>query len=347
MVRLLPGGAPGNAGTGGYRAEADSVLLRRFYREMVMVRRFDEEATALARTGELGLWVPSAGQEAAQVGSVHALRDHDEVFPSYREHAVALARGIPPSQLLSLFRGTDFGGWDPGAHRVRVYTLVLGTQTLHAVGYARGIQMDQRRWPNRVTGDEAVIVYFGDGAASEGDTSEAMSWAAVDRLPMVFFCQNNQWAISTPVSRQARVGLHRRAEGFGMPGVLVDGNDVVAVHAVTRAAADRARGGGGPTFIEAHTYRLGGHSTADDPSRYRGAEDVERWRAHDPIVRLRRHLDACGLLEQAFIDEVDQAADELAQHVRTTVPALPDQAAEHIHRHVMTDSDDWLDRGSD
>ncbi|WP_250279462.1 thiamine pyrophosphate-dependent enzyme [Frankia sp. Cppng1_Ct_nod] len=338
MVRLLPGVRGEVASPGGYQAGADPALLRRFYHEMVVARRLDAEATALQRTGELGLWVASSGQEAAQVGSVHALRDHDQIFPSYREHAVALARGITPTQLLSLFRGTDFGGWDPDAHRFRAYTLVLATQTLHAVGYALGIRMERRRWPERVTDDEAVIVYFGDGAASEGDASEALSWAAVDDLPLVFFCQNNQWAISTPVARQTRVPLYRRAEGFGMPGVLVDGNDVVAVHAVTRAAVDRARAGGGPTFIEAYTYRLGGHSTADDPGRYRAADEVERWRARDPIARLRRYLDAAGLLDESFIDSVERAADELARHVRAAVPTMPDPAADRIHRHVLTDS---------
>jgi pyruvate dehydrogenase E1 component alpha subunit len=349
MVRILPDDA-GDGGLGAQRAVDGGVgaepsgadgsarhefhapaphLWRCFYRDMALARRFDGEAGALQRQGQLGLWVSCAGQEAAQVGSAHALERRDMVFPSYREHAVALIRGVEPLAVASLFRGVDFGGWDPSALRFHLYTLVLATQTLHAVGYARGIQMEQRRWP-ATAGREAVIVYLGDGAASEGDASEAMSWAAVDRLPLVFLCQNNQWAISTPVSRQARVPLHRRAAGFGMPGVLVDGNDVLAVHAVTRAAMDRARAGGGPTFIEAHTYRLEGHSSADDPTRYRGGDEVARWRSRDPLVRLRRHLEAGGLAAPEFFDQVDGDAELLAGRLRAGVPVLPEPALDRL-----------------
>jgi len=353
---------------GGYRPRADADALRGFYREMVVARRFDTEATALQRQGELALWVPSAGQEAAQVGSVRALRDTDTVFPSYREHAVALARGISPLQLASLFRGRDFGDWDVESTRLRQYTLVLATQTLHAVGYALGIRMEQRRAARAVGGGpsavsavsavsgvsavsvsavtsaaatpsgEAVIVYIGDGATSEGDASEAMNWAAIDQLPIVFFCQNNQWAISTPAARQASAPLYRRAEGFGLTGVHVDGNDVLAVHAVTAAAMDRARSGGGPTFIEASTYRLGGHSTADDPGRYRGNAEVEAWRRRDPIPRLAAYLRSAGRLDDDFVAEVEAEADGVAARLRAAVPALPDPPAAAVHHAVYSDS---------
>jgi 2-oxoisovalerate dehydrogenase E1 component alpha subunit len=335
MVRMMPtdGAAPDPLG---YVAAASPRLLRRWYREMVVARRLDAEATALQRQGELALWTMSAGQEAAQVGSVHALLPTDYIFPSYREHAVALARGVGAVELLGLFRGRDFGGWDPAARRFHLYTLVLATQTLHATGYARGIQMERARGmpADRPGPGEVAAVYFGDGAASEGDTSEALAWAALDRVPLVFFCQNNQWAISTPASRQTVVPLHRRAAGFGVPGVLVDGNDVVAVHAVTLAAARRARAGGGPTLIEAYTYRLGGHSTADDPSRYRPAGQVEEWRARDPIPRLLAYLHARGLADDAFLAEVAAAADHLAEKVRREIPALADPPAAGITRHV-------------
>jgi pyruvate dehydrogenase E1 component alpha subunit len=327
MVRLLPeGGEPASQALDG---AAPPELLRRFYRDMALARRIDAEAGALQRQGQLGLWVSCAGQEAAQVGSAHALQPRDMVFPSYREHAVALIRGVEPLAIMSLFRGVDFGGWDPYALRFHLYTLVLATQTLHALGYARGIQMEQRRWP-ATDSREAVIVYLGDGAASEGDATEAMSWAAMDRVPLVFFCQNNQWAISTPASRQARAPLHQRAAGFGMPGVLVDGNDVVAVYAVTRAALDRARAGGGPMFIEAHTYRLEGHSSADDPTRYRCGDEVALWRSRDPLARLRRHLEACGHAAPAFFREVDEEAQVLAARLRADVPALPEPPLDRL-----------------
>ncbi len=345
MVRMLPGVAAGDepgrdgaaddeVGRLGYRPAADDALLRRAYQAMVLARRLDAEGMALQRQGELGLWTPSSGQEAAQVGSALALWPGDHVFPSYREHAVALVRGVDPLDLFSLFRGADFGGWDPAALRFHLYTLVLATQTLHATGYARGLQLE-RKLGLAPTGDpEAVLVYFGDGAVSEGDTSEALAWAALDGVPLVFFCQNNQWAISTPVARQSATPPHQRAAGFGMPGVLVDGNDLLAVHAVTRAALDRARSGGGPTFIEAHTYRIGGHSSADDPTRYRPPGELETWRAHDPIARLLAHLTANGLVDRAFLDETERAAEALVTHVRAAVPAMPDPPAGRITRHV-------------
>ena len=185
---------------------------------------------------------------------------------------------------LGLFRGVDQGGWDPNAHKFNMYTIVIGAQTLHATGYAMGVAMD-----GKVGGDdgEAVIAYFGDGATSQGDVNEAFVWASVFNSPIVFFCQNNQYAISEPLERQTRVPLYQRAAGFGFPGVRVDGNDVLACYAVTRKALDDARHGQGPTLIEAYTYRMGAHTTSDDPTRYRIASEVEAWQAKDPIKRLR------------------------------------------------------------
>jgi 2-oxoisovalerate dehydrogenase E1 component subunit alpha len=335
MVRMLPGGAGAGPASSGYAPAADDALLRRAYQEMVVARRLDVEGTALQRKGELGLWTPAVGQEAAQVGSALALLPGDYVFPSYREHAVALVRGVDPLELFSLFRGTDFGGWDPAAVRFHLYTLVLATQTLHATGYARGIQLE-RAWglsPSRAPA-EAVLVYFGDGAVSEGDTSEALAWAAVDGVPLVFFCQNNQWAISTPAARQSVTPPHRRAEGFGVPGVLVDGNDVLAVHAVTQAALERARAGGGPTFIEAYTYRIDGHSTADDPTRYRSPDELEAWRARDPIARLLAHLTERGLADADFLAAAEHAGDAVVARIRREVPTTPDPPLSRITDHV-------------
>jgi len=296
--------------------------LRGLYRDMVLVRRFDAEAVALQRQGELGLWASCLGQEAAQVGSGRALRRQDFAFPGYRDHGVAWTRGVDPVALMCHLRGTDHGGWDPREHNFHLYTLVVGAQTLHATGYAIGVRQDGACGSGDAARDEAVIVYFGDGATSEGDVSESLVFAAVNRAPLVFFCQNNQWAISAPVTRQSRVPLSRRGEGFGVPGVRVDGNDVLACYAVTRAALDDARDGRGPRLIEAFTYRLAPHTTSDDPRRYRDAGEAEAWRARDPITRLRLFLERQGLMGQDYLDETDRLAEELAARVRRDARAL-------------------------
>ena len=198
---------------------------RELYRDLVTVRRLDAEATALQRQGELGIWASLLGQEAAQVGSGRALRPQDMAFPTYREHGVLYCRGIDPIMPFGLFRGVDQGGWDPNEFKFNMYTIVIGAQTLHATGYAMGITMD-----GKVGTDdgEAVIAYFGDGATSQGDVNEAFVWSGVFNAPIVFFCQNNQYAISEPLERQTRIPLYQRAHGFGFPGVRVDGNDVLA-----------------------------------------------------------------------------------------------------------------------
>jgi pyruvate dehydrogenase E1 component alpha subunit len=245
----------------------DDADIKGMYRDMVLVRRVDTEAIALQRHGELGLWASLLGQEAAQIGSGRALSARDMAFPSYREHGVAWTRGLDPMRLLELFRGVTNGSWDPEEHKFHLYTIVIGDQTLHATGYAMGIQRDG-------ADDEAVIVYFGDGATSQGDVSEAFAWSSVFHAPVVFFCQNNQWAISAPQERQSPVPLYRRASGFGFPGIRVDGNDVLACYAVTKKALAAAREGQGPTLIEAFTYRMGAHTTTDDPTRYRMASEL-------------------------------------------------------------------------
>src|SRR5690606_9357958 len=192
--------------------------VRSLYRDLVLVRRIDMVAVALQRQGELGIWASLLGQEAAQLGSGRALSDQDMVFPTYRRHGVARCRDVNPTKPLGLFRGVSHGGWDPAEHNFHLYTIVIGAQTLHAVGYAMGIQRDGA--------EAAAIVYFGDGATSQGDVNESFIWAAVNNAPVVFFCQNNQWAISEPLEKQTRIPLYRRASGFGFPGIRVDGNDV-------------------------------------------------------------------------------------------------------------------------
>ncbi len=269
-----------------YPLDVSVAELKDLYRDLVLVRRIDFEAIALQRQGELGIWASLLGQEAAQVGSARALQPADMAFPTYREHGVAWCRGLDPVKLLELFRGVSHGGWDPKAHNFHLYTIVIGSQTLHATGYAMGIQRD-----GAVGEDgEAAIAYFGDGATSQGDVNEAFIWASVTNAPVVFFCQNNQWAISEPLERQSRVPLYRRAHGFGFPGVRVDGNDVLACLAVTRKAMQAAREGQGPTLIEAFTYRMGAHTTTDDPTRYRLAAELESWKLKDPIERVKAYL---------------------------------------------------------
>ena len=298
-----------------YDIDLSAEELRGLYRDMVLTRRFDSEATALQRQGELGLWASLLGQEAAQIGSGRALRDDDYVFPTYREHGVAWCRGVDPTNLLGMFRGVNNGGWDPSSNNFHLYTIVLGSQTLHATGYAMGIAKDGA--------DSAVLAYFGDGASSQGDVNESFVFSAVYNAPVVFFCQNNQWAISEPIEKQTRVPLYQRARGFGFPGVRVDGNDVLACLAVTRSALERARRGEGPTLIEAFTYRMAAHTTSDDPTRYRRDAEREAWEAKDPIQRLKAYMENEGHADAAFFAELEAESEALGKHVREVVRAMP------------------------
>lgn len=311
--------------------------LRGCYRDMVMARRVDTEAVALQRHGELGLWASLLGQEATQVGSGRALRPQDHVFPTYREHGVAWCRGVDPAQLLGLFRGVDQGSWNPRENNFHLYTIVVGAQTLHATGYAMGVQRDGAVGTGDPDRDTAVIAYFGDGATSQGDVNESFIWASVFNAPVVFICQNNQWAISEPLERQTRVPLYKRAVGFGFPGVRVDGNDVLACLAATRGALQHARDGEGPTMIEAFTYRMGAHTTTDDPTRYRSPSELEHWKLKDPIERVKAYLTRAGTADQQFFDEVDSEAEELAEHLRTTCRSLPDPHPTSIFEHVYAE----------
>lgn len=302
---------------------------------MVLTRRFDGEATALQRQGELGLWASLLGQEAAQIGSGRALRDDDYVFPTYREHGVAWCRGVDPTNLLGMFRGVNHGGWDPTINNFHLYTIVIGSQTLHATGYAMGVAKDGA--------DSAVIAYFGDGASSQGDVAEAFTFSAVYNSPVVFFCQNNQWAISEPTERQMRVPLYQRAQGFGFPGVRVDGNDVLACLAVTRWALERARRGEGPTLVEAYTYRMGAHTTSDDPTKYRRDEETAAWEAKDPILRLKAHLLATGGADEAFFEGLEAESETLGKRVREVVRAMPDPDTMAIFENVYADGHALVD----
>lgn len=305
---------------------ADALDLRAAYRDMVLARRVDTEAIALQRQGELGLWPSMLGQEGAQVGAGSALRPQDVVFPTYREHAVAWCFGVDPVKLLGLFRGTTLGGWDPRERNFNLYTLVIGAQTLHAVGYAMGLVRDGDVGTGDAERDRAVLVFLGDGALSEGETNEAFVWAAAQNLPVVFFCQNNQWAISAPFSVQSRIPAAERSRGFGFPGVRVDGNDVIACHAATTEALTNARAGGGPCLIEAITYRLNPHTTSDDDLRYRTRSQNEDWSALDPIDRLRTLLTSGNVapgIDDTFLAELAREEEDLAERLRAGCRALP------------------------
>ncbi|WP_330174899.1 pyruvate dehydrogenase (acetyl-transferring) E1 component subunit alpha [Streptomyces sp. NBC_01498] len=319
----------------GYVADITPETLRGLYRDMVLTRRFDAEATSLQRQGELGLWASLLGQEAAQIGSGRALNDDDYVFPTYREHGVAWCRGVDPTNLLGMFRGVNHGGWDPKTNNFHLYTIVIGSQTLHATGYAMGVAKDGA--------DSAVIAYFGDGASSQGDVAEAFTFSAVYNAPVVFFCQNNQWAISEPTEKQMRVPLYQRAQGFGFPGVRVDGNDVLACLAVTRAALERARSGEGPMLVEAFTYRMGAHTTSDDPTKYRADEERAAWEAKDPILRLRAYLERESTADEAFFAALEEESEALGKRVREAVRAMPDPDHLAIFEHVYADGHALVD----
>jgi 2-oxoisovalerate dehydrogenase E1 component alpha subunit len=303
------------------------------YRDLVLVRRIDTEAVALQRQGELGIWASLLGQEAAQIGSGRALGPRDMVFPTYREHGVAWCRGLDPVKLLELFRGVSHGGWDPAEHNFHLYSIVIGSQTLHATGYAMGIQRDGE------TGEDgaATIVYFGDGATSQGDVNESFIWASVFNAPVVFFCQNNQWAISEPLEKQSRIPLFQRARGFGFPGIRVDGNDVLACLAVTRAALQAAREGQGPTLIEAYTYRMGAHTTSDDPTRYRLAAELEAWKLKDPIERLKAYLVRSDLAGPSFFEGVEKEAADLGTKLRKACVSMPDPTPAQLFENVYAE----------
>jgi 2-oxoisovalerate dehydrogenase E1 component alpha subunit len=316
-----------------YPLEVSTDEVKGLYRDLVLVRRIDFEAIALQRQGELGIWASLLGQEAAQVGSARALGPRDMAFPTYREHGVAWCRGLDPAKLLELFRGVSHGGWDPCEHNIGLYTIVIGSQALHATGYAMGIQRD-----GAVGEDgEAAIVYFGDGATSQGDVNEAFIWASVTNAPVVFFCQNNQWAISEPLERQSRVPLYLRAQGFGFPGVRVDGNDVLGCLAVTRKAMQAAREGQGPTLIEAFTYRMGAHTTTDDPTRYRLSAELESWKLKDPVERVKQYLIRSGRVDESFFSALSAEADEIGLRVRASCLEMADPSPLSMFDNIYTE----------
>lgn len=315
-----------------YIAALSDEDLRSLYRNMALERRLDAEATSLQRQGQLALWVPALGQEGAQVGTIAALKRSDMVFPTYREHAMALYRGITPEELITQFRAVAHTGWTPEKYNFHLYTVVLGAQTLHAAGWAMGIAQDLRTGsvPRGRQEDEIVLACLGDGASSQGDVHESMVFAGSYGLPVLYFIQNNHWAISVPTSTQSKAPLAARAGGYGFEGVRVDGNDVLGSYAVAAHMAEQIRSGQGPKLIESVTYRIGAHTTADDPTKYRSADEVERWKAQDPLDRYRTWLTAQETADEGFYHQVEEEVEDLAAELRRATLSIEAQPLEEV-----------------
>lgn len=308
----------------------DSTALLTAYRGLVEGRRINDQASALVRQGRLAVYPSSHGQEACQVGAALALRDTDWLFPTYRDSVAVIARGVSPAEAMVLLKGDWHSGYDVREHRVAPQATPLATQLLHAVGFAYAAKQRGE--------DTVVLALCGDGATSEGDFHEALNFAAVFHVPVVFFVQNNEFAISVPLSRQtAAPSLAHKAIGYGMPGQRVDGNDAAAVLSVLGEAVERARSGGGPTLVEAHTYRMQAHTNADDDTRYREREEVQAWVARDPLTRLRTHLTTSGALTDELEKEIAMGAEEIAAAMRAALNADADLDPEDLFRFVTAE----------
>ncbi|MFJ6129503.1 pyruvate dehydrogenase (acetyl-transferring) E1 component subunit alpha [Streptomyces griseoviridis] len=327
---LLPDAEPHRVLGTDAAESADPALMRRLYAELVRGRRYNAQATALTKQGRLAVYPSSTGQEACEVAAALVLQERDWLFPSYRDTLAAVARGLDPVQALTLLRGDWHTGYDPREHRVAPLSTPLATQLPHAVGLAHAA---------RLKGDDVVaLALVGDGGTSEGDFHEALNFAAVWQAPVVFLVQNNGFAISVPLAKQtAAPSLAHKAVGYGMPGRLVDGNDAVAVHQVLTDAVRRAREGGGPTLVEAITYRLDAHTNADDATRYRAADEVDAWRAHDPITLLERELTGRGLLDEAGIEAARADAEAMAADLRARMNQDPALDPMDLFTHVYAE----------
>jgi 2-oxoisovalerate dehydrogenase E1 component alpha subunit len=310
--------------------------LRSLYRLMALSRRVDRQAINLTRQGALGVYASSHGQEAAQVGAVFALEADDWIFPTYRETVATFARGVDIVEILALFSGSWHCGFDPYQYRVAPLTTPLATQALHATGLAMAA---------KIRHDPIVaLTFFGDGAASEGDAHEALNLAAVSTAPVVFVVQNNGYAISVPYRLQTKASsIALRAAGVGMPGILVDGNDVVSVYGAVRTAVDRARRGEGPTLVEAVTYRLEAHTTADDTSRYRSADEAAAWLARDPVDGFVRVLRERQVVDDAYLAEVDAEGEAIAARMRDSLFGAPAGDPREMFDHVYATRTPQLD----
>jgi pyruvate dehydrogenase E1 component alpha subunit len=314
----------------GFPVDLDPAGLRDLYRRMVVARRVDRQATMLTRQGQLAVFPSAVGQEATEVGAVLALADRDWLFPTYRETVALVARGLDPVEVLGEFAGTWHCDYDPQATRVAPMCTPLATQTVHAVGLAMA---------SRMRGDDVVaLAFLGDGASSEGDAHEAMNFASVFGAPCVFVLQNNQYAISVPLGRQTHAPtLAHKGVGYGMPGYRVDGNDALAVYAAVRRAVEQARAGGGPSLVEAVTYRVEPHTNSDDPSRYRSAKEVEAWKAKDPITRFERYLVREKVLDDRDRHGIATEAEQIAADIRARISERPPNRAGELFQFVYAE----------
>jgi len=300
------------------------------YRSLVLLRTYDERSLVYHRQGRIGTYAIFWNHEAMQAGSVHALEDDDWIFPSYRESAIGLLRGMPPATVLSWWRGHPAGWWNPADYNIASICVPIATHVPHAAGLA---------WGKKLKGERALaIVYFGDGATSEGAFHEGANLAAVMGAPLVLFCNNNQWAISTPLSAQTKAeALVDKAAGYGMPGIRVDGTDVLAVFEATREAVERARGGEGPTFIEAVTYRTAPHATADDPRLYADLERIEEEKQRECVGRYAGYLRRLGLLTDALASEIKEEALATMRAGIAAAEAEPPAGPEELFDHTYAD----------
>jgi 2-oxoisovalerate dehydrogenase E1 component alpha subunit len=323
-----------------YTRDLPAETLSWLYELMVVTRDLDSEFVNLQRQGELALYASCRGQEAAQIGAAACLRKTDWLFPQYREIGALLLRGIAPAQMAAVWRGKWHGGLEFTAKHCAPIAIPIGTQGLHAVGAAMAAQ--------RLGEDSVTVAFLGDGATSAGDAHEALNFAAVFKAPCVFFVQNNQWAISMPVThQQAGPSIAHRAIGYGMPGVRVDGNDVLACFAVMLEAARHAREGGGPTLIEAVTYRMGPHTTSDDPTRYRAKDEVDAWTALDPIARYRAYLQGAGVWSERLDERVTAKSKRMRTELRDAVVGAPDVDVAEVFDTVYHDITPELARQRD
>ncbi|MBI4609876.1 MAG: pyruvate dehydrogenase (acetyl-transferring) E1 component subunit alpha [Candidatus Rokubacteria bacterium] len=315
--------------------------LKRLYRAMLLGRRLDERMVRLQRQGRIGTFAPIKGQEASQMGSVFTLRPTDWMVPSFRETGAMLWRGWPIEKILLFFAGYLEGGQPAPDHHDLPITVPVATQLPHAVGLAYAAQY---------RGDDAIVMaYFGDGATSEGDFHEALNFAGVWHVPIVFVCQNNQWAISVPLKKQTHSRtLAQKALAYGFPGIQVDGNDVLAVYAASREAVERARAGDGPTLIECVTYRLGVHTTADDPTRYRSDEEVKEWVRKDPLTRFSAYLQKRNLLEEGLEEKLDDEIAAAVKRFEAAAVADPLTMFDHVYAelppHLVTQREEMVQR---
>jgi 2-oxoisovalerate dehydrogenase E1 component alpha subunit len=342
---LLPSAAPlqlidpdGHAGRNpGELTLPEPVTLLELYRRMVLGRRFDRQATNLTKQGRLAVYPSSRGQDACQVGAVLALRDQDWLFPTYRDTVAVVTRGVDPVEALTLLRGDWHCGYDPYLHRVAPQCTPLATSALHAVGLAHAARLKHQ--------DEVALALLGDGATSEGDTHEALNFAAVWQAPVVFLVQNNGYAISVPLAKQtAAPTLAAKGIGYGIPALLIDGNDAAAVYAAVRAGIERAAAGHGPTLIEAITYRIEAHTNADDATRYRPDSEVQAWLGRDPIARFETYLRTARLLGQQATDQIAAEAEQLAERTRDRMSQDADLDPADLFAHVYAQPTAALER---